>query len=178
MQLQDQCKFRISIRQQRFLGLCPAVESTGVKIMSVQSILAFGLAPALMIGTTGLARANETSHDVPQMAGIITDLGSRASAHTYWVDEADGIHVVTTVDSIVPGPAAGETEQHAIVRFSALILPGQSQLISLPGPVGKPQQALRIRRLGNRSGDYRIEVERVPAPDLTASANRSGRATD
>jgi hypothetical protein len=47
-------------------------------------------------------------------------------------------------------------EKHAVVRFSAVLLPGQSQLISVPVAIGEPQQVLRIRRLGDQ-----IEVARV-----------------
>jgi hypothetical protein len=44
-----------------------------------------------------------------------------------------------------------------VVRFSAVLLPGLSQLISVPFAVGEQQQVLRIRRLGDR-----IEISRVP----------------
>jgi hypothetical protein len=43
------------------------------------------------------------------------------------------------------------------VRFSSLLLPGQSQLISVPVAIGERQLALRIRRLGDQ-----IEVAQVP----------------
>jgi len=45
------------------------------------------------------------------------------------------------------------------VRFASVLLPGQSQLISVPFAIGEQQQVLRIRRLGDR-----IEVARVPGP--------------
>jgi len=51
---------------------------------------------------------------------------------------------------------ATPTEKHAVVRFSSVLLPGQSQMISVPFAVGKRQQVLRIRRLGDR-----IEVAQV-----------------
>ena len=87
---------------------------------------------------------------------VVTELGASASALTYWVSEPDGWHVVTTVDTVSGRDSAAET--HAVVRFSAVLLPGQSQLISVPVAAGEQQQVLRIRRLG--SG---IEVARVPA---------------
>jgi hypothetical protein len=40
-------------------------------------------------------------------------------------------------------------EKHAILRFSSSLLPGQSQLISVPAAVGEPQPLLRIRRLAD-----------------------------
>jgi hypothetical protein len=65
--------------------------------------------------------------------------------------------VVTTVD-IVFDPDS-DTEKHAVVRFSAVLLPGQSQLISVPVAIGEQQKVLRIRRTGDR-----IEVVRIPGP--------------
>jgi len=50
-----------------------------------------------------------------------------------------------------------EAEDHTVVRFSSVLLPGQSQLISVPFAIGEQQQALRIRRL-----DDQIKVEFVP----------------
>ena len=90
---------------------------------------------------------------------VTTDLGNRTSALTYWVDEAQGIRVVTTIDSVT-GEVSG-SPHHSVVRFSALILPGQSQVISVPGPVGAQPPMLQIRRLGNRDGRYRIQVQRI-----------------
>ena len=56
-----------------------------------------------------------------------------------------------TVDTLIIGQDSG-AELHSVVRFSSVILPGQSQVIS----IGERQQQLRIRRLGDR-----IEVARV-----------------
>jgi hypothetical protein len=50
-----------------------------------------------------------------------------------------------------------DAETHAVVRFSSMLLPGQSQLISVPLAIGERQQVLRIRRTGDQ-----IEVARVP----------------
>jgi hypothetical protein len=50
----------------------------------------------------------------------------------------------------------GDAEKHAVVRFSSVLLPGQSQLISVPFAIGERQQVLRIRRLGDQ-----IDVERL-----------------
>lgn len=86
--------------------------------------------------------------------GVTTELSANASAVTYWVNEADGWRVVTTVDTVIG--QSGESDKHAIVRFSSVLLPGQSQTISVPLPIGERQQVLRIRRLGDQ-----IEIERV-----------------
>jgi hypothetical protein len=130
-------------------------------------VYGFSLAAALVAGT---ASANEPHHALPQLAGVTTDLGNNSSALTYWVNEADGIHVVTTIDTVAGDKAVPEQERHAVVRFSALILPGQSQEISVPGPTGSQQQSLLIRTLGNQPGNYRVEVERIPSSEARAQA--------
>jgi hypothetical protein len=79
---------------------------------------------------------------------VTTELGPSASAITYWVSEPDGWHVVTTVD-IVFGQDT-DAERHAVARFVGVLLPGQSQLISVPVAIGERQRALRVRRIGNR----------------------------
>ncbi len=90
---------------------------------------------------------------------MATQLGPSASALTYWVSEPDGWHVVTTVDTV--SARGSDAETHAVVRFSSVLLPGQSQLISVPFAAGEQQQVLRIRRL-----DDRIEVALVPSPSV------------
>ena len=119
------------------------------------------LAPVLALGLATAAAAKEAPNIVPEMAGVTTDLGNRTSALTYWVDEAQGLRVVTTIDSVT-GEGSG-SPHHSVVRFSALILPGQSQVISVPGPVGAQPPMLQIRRLGNQDGRYRIQVQRIDA---------------
>jgi hypothetical protein len=89
---------------------------------------------------------------------VITRLGVNVSAVTYWVTGPEGWRVVTTVDT-----AANEhsnRDAHAIVRFSSSLLPGQSQLISVPVTVGEVAPVLRIRRLADG-----IEVTNVSASD-------------
>jgi hypothetical protein len=85
----------------------------------------------------------------------LADLDTNASVITYWVSQSDGWHVVTTVDIVLNSDS--DAEGHAIVRFSAVLLPGQSQLISIPVAIGEQQKMLRIRRVGDR-----IEVVRTP----------------
>jgi hypothetical protein len=85
---------------------------------------------------------------------VVTELSANASAMTYWVSEADGWRVVTTVDTVIGQD--GDVEQHAVVRFSSVLLPGQSQLISVPLAIGERKQVLRIRRLGEQ-----IEIARI-----------------
>ena len=112
-----------------------------------------GLAGLLAVLSTA-ALAGQPGGALPEIHPALVELDGNASALTYWVSEPDGWHVVTTVDTVVGRGSA--TEQHAIVRFSAVLQPGQSQLISVPSIGGEPQQAVRIERV-----DDRIEVSRV-----------------
>ena len=99
-------------------------------------------------------------HDaVVENQAVVTDLGGNATAVSYWASAPDGWHVVTTVSTVVG--ADGDAEQHAFVRFSATLAPGQEQLVSVPLAVGERQQALRIRRVGDR-----IEMERIAEPEI------------
>jgi len=88
---------------------------------------------------------------------VSTELSPNASALTYWVGESDGWHVVTTVDTVIA--RGSEAETHAVVRFSSVLLPGQSQQISVPVAIGEPQKVLRIQRSVNQ-----IEVTQVTTP--------------
>jgi hypothetical protein len=135
--------------------------------MSRLGLSQIAFASALMIGFAGAVKADETYNILPQGGAVTTALGNNASAVTYWVDEADGIHVVTTINIAGGSETAFDAQQPALVRFSALILPGQSQVIAIPGPAGSQRQALRIRRLSNRSGGFRIEVDRIADPRPT-----------
>lgn len=106
-------------------------------------------------------RANHhpKQESVRENQAVVTRLGDGATAISYWASAADGWHVVTTVDTVVA--ADTETEQHLIVRFSATLQPGQEQLVTVPGALGTEQQALRIRRVGDR-----IEMNRVADPAM------------
>ena len=121
-------------------------------------VKAAGLAGILVVAlaTTALALAATPLDSVLREGQAAeTELDTNTSAITYWVSESDGWHVVTTVDSVMG--QRGEAEKHAVVRFSSVLLSGQSQLISVPAAVGEQQQVLRIRRLGDQ-----IEVAQVP----------------
>jgi hypothetical protein len=99
-------------------------------------------------------KADQLNNAVREGQAVTTELGGNASAITYWVSRSDGWHVVTTVDTVIE--QNGDAGKHAVVRFSSVLLPGQSQLISVPFAIGERQQTLRIRRLGDQ-----IEVARV-----------------
>ena len=80
---------------------------------------------------------------------------------TYWVRGCDGWHVVTTVDTTIGQD--GDAEKHAVVRFSSVLLPGHSQLISVPMAVGEQQLVLHIRRLRRDQ----IEIAQAPGYAVT-----------
>jgi hypothetical protein len=110
------------------------------------------LGAALAIGSDALP-ATQLENAVPEDAAVMTELDATTSALTYWASESDGWHVVTTVDAVA---GRGDAERHVLVRFSSVLQPGQSQLISVPLPVGERQQVLRIRRVRDQ-----VEVVRV-----------------
>jgi hypothetical protein len=87
--------------------------------------------------------------------GIVTQLGPYASAVTYWAAGPEGWDVVTTIDPLA-GYEAGRNG-YAVIRFSARLLPGQSQTISVPAAFGDQSPSLLIRRVADR-----IEVETTP----------------
>jgi hypothetical protein len=113
-----------------------------------------GILIAVFATVTAELKADQLDNAVRQRQAVTTQLGPNASAITYWVSEPDGWHVVTTIDTVIG--QNGDAEKHAVVRFSSVLLPGQSQLISVPFAIGERQPVLRIRRLGDR-----IEVARV-----------------
>ena len=116
-----------------------------------------GILVAVFTTVTPELRAAQLDRAVREGQGVTTELGANAAAFTYWVSRSDGWHVVTTVDTVIE--QNGEAEKHAVVRFASVLLPGQSQLISVPFAVGERQQVLHIRRLGDQ-----IEVARVGGP--------------
>lgn len=101
------------------------------------------------------AAAAQPEDAVPARQPVVTELSAEASAMTFWVIEREGWRVVTIVDTVVAHET--DAEKHAVVRFSSVLLPGQSQLISVPLARGEQQQVLRISRINDR-----IRVERVP----------------
>lgn len=114
-----------------------------------------GFAGILVAAFAIVAPAAQPNDAVPERQPVMTELGADASAMTFWVIASDGWRVVTIVDAVIGRNS--DAEKHAIARFSSVLLPGQSQLISVPVARGEQQQLLRISRIGDR-----IQVERVP----------------
>lgn len=116
------------------------------------------LVAGLIAANSPTNAANENS-EVAEGQALRTELGNDATAISYWVSRPDGWHVVTTIDSV--SGRDSDAEHHAVTRFSATLLPGQEQVISVPLPLGERQQVLRIRRI-----DDRVEVERLTEPSI------------
>ena len=98
-----------------------------------------GILIAVFATVTPDLKADQLNNAVREGQGVTAELGTNAAAITYWVSRSDGWHVVTTVDTVIE--QNGDAEKHAVVRFSSVLLPGQSQLISVPLAIGKGQQA-------------------------------------
>ena len=116
------------------------------------------LAGTLVVADAAAVRGlNAAPQDDAVVEGhpVVTALGSDASAMTYWRSQRDGWHVVTIVQFATPQDE--RSDKYAVVRFSSVLLPGQSQTISLPMALGEPSEALRIARSGDR-----VTVARVP----------------
>ena len=111
------------------------------------------VATALLIAAP--VQAADPPASVREGRGVTTERGAGARAITYWVSASDGWHVVTTVDAGSEDIAG----RRLVVRFAAVLTPGQSQLISVPFAAGEAQPVLRIRRIGDR-----IEVAMAPGP--------------
>jgi hypothetical protein len=110
-------------------------------------------------GTFTTASKDSRSNDaVREGEAVVTELSVNASAITYWVSESDGWHVVTTVAIRLDQDKDTNT---TVVRFSAVLLPGQLQRISVPVAIGERQQVRCIRRLGDR-----LETARVFGPSV------------
>jgi hypothetical protein len=108
-----------------------------------------------MIAATSPVQATEPDRSVKEGQGVVTALGTDTSAITYWVSRPDGWHVVTTVGT--NNADSFDAENRSVVRFSAVLLPGQSQSISVPVAIGEAQPVLLIRRVADR-----IEVDTAP----------------
>ena len=101
----------------------------------MKSLKTAGIAGLLAVSLALAApQTKAATEPVREGQGVTTALSGNASAVTYWVSEPDGWHVVTTVDTVTG--QFDEAKDHAVVRFSSVLLPGQSQLISVPLAIG------------------------------------------
>ena len=129
--------------------------------MSRNLTLASAFAAALLVAAS--ASADPQTQLKSEAAGLI-DLGNGASALTYWVDGADGRHVVTTIDLV--SQDADHADRHQVVRVSAVLQDGQTQAISVPGiDAAGPAQVLRLHSHGDL-----VDVSREAAPAVQSAA--------
>ena len=133
--------------------------------MSFNRNLAFAFAAGVVLATS--AGGAWAQNALQQTEASVTDLGGGASALTYWVDRADGRHVVTTIDTVVSDATGRGEDRHAIVRFAAILLPGQTQTVSVPTLDKTQPHELRISRT-----DDRIDLSLVSSvPDIAQPAS-------
>ena len=122
----------------------------------------YGALAALFATFSPCLGADQVPRPTFEGQAVEAKLNPNASAITYWVNEPDGWHVVTTVDTVIAKNS--DAEKHAVVRFEAVLLPGQSQVISVPFPIGEQQRFLRIRRFGD-------ELQVVCVPGLREASD-------
>jgi hypothetical protein len=120
----------------------------------VKAIGIAGTLTSALLSVPWGAGADETNKALAEGQAVTVQLGADASVISYWISTPEGPEVVTTID-IVSGRDT-DAEHHAIARFSTRLLPGQTQLVSVPVAVGQEQPVLSISRVGGR-----IEVARV-----------------
>jgi hypothetical protein len=126
-----------------------------IKMAGLAGILALG--SVVTVSSLQAAQPAQPVQSLREGQGLVTKLGPDTSAITYWSSEADGWHVVTTVDTVIG--QGGPAEQHAVVRFAAVLRPGQSQTVSVPAAVDQASPTLRIERVADH-----IDVTQVAAP--------------
>jgi hypothetical protein len=142
----------VSAGRRTFETLISQVEEHMTKLL--KTIAASGLAITAALAVSEPLLATQLEKAVGENQAFVTELGADTTAVSYWTSAPDGWHVVTTVDTVAGKDT--DAERHAIVRFSATLDAGQSQLISVPAALGQESAVLRIRRLGDQ-----IEMERV-----------------
>ncbi len=135
-------KVSLAATRRRLLTISAAAAAAGYSLLATSGY-----------AQTGAKAAQDWTAVRAGQAKVI-DLGANASAVTYWVNCPDGWWVVTTVETVIG--RGSNAEQRAVVRFDAVLQPGQSQLISVPTKQEEPQQVLCIRRVGDR-----VEVARL-----------------
>jgi hypothetical protein len=101
------------------------------------------LAAALALTVTGAARADQ----LRPIEGRRIALGE-VSGVVYYTAERDGFRVVATL---------AQGESGTPVRFEAVLVAGQSVVLSVPREAGVPPDAVEIRRDGDQ-----IQVHAVP----------------
>ena len=131
-------------------GMSRATVSEDISAHSVATVTSAGKDNVVQRRTATFTTTSKGSRSVREGEAVVTGLGVNASAITYWVSESDGWHVVTTVDIWLGQDQDDDARKQTAVRFSAVLLAGQLQRISVPVAIGERQQVLCLRRLGDR----------------------------
>jgi hypothetical protein len=114
--------------------------------------------PAL-VGAALLAGSPVSATELQEGEPAVTQLSSEASAVTYFVDRADGYHIVVTVRT-QHDAGADALHQPPAIRFSSRILAGQTIDLSTPESAGAAGTVLEITR---RAGHVAVETKRAVA---------------
>jgi hypothetical protein len=102
--------------------------------------LALALTRALpLVLHLGIA-ATADAQEIRSMAGVDIAMGN-FSGNLYYVPDGDAYRVVATV-----GARDGEMP----LRFTAMLVQGQSVVFSVPGKIGEPEHRLKVVRSGDR----------------------------
>jgi hypothetical protein len=107
-------------------------------------------ASAIVVAATAMASAQADT--LRPGEAYLSHVATDTSAVTYWNEGKSGYDVVTTLE-------IKQQTNSSIVRFVSTLGPGQSQVISVPGPANGPSRALTITRIGNH-----VEISPPLAP--------------
>jgi len=125
-------------------------------------------AAAMAIFVAVAAPADPQGVWLSELEVVVTDLGGGRNAQTFWVDRPDGFYVVTIVDTDRrDGDRGDDRDGHSVVEVTMILLPGQTQMITVPGP-NVPTPTLRIRRDGDRVELIPSGCESRPAASVSA----------
>jgi hypothetical protein len=109
-------------------------------------LLALGSVP------TGAATpVTATQHELAAAQAVRIPLDHGSTALVYWLDNATGADVVTTIDT--PVHDHDGAADHSLVRFEASLRPDQSERVSVPATIEQQrlgrQKILQILRRGD-----------------------------
>jgi hypothetical protein len=107
----------------------------------------------IIVGATAMASAQADT--LRPGEAYLSYVATDTSAVTYWNEGKSGYEVVTTLQT-------KQQTNSSVVRFFSTLEPGQSQVISVPGPVNGPSRVLTITRIGNH---VEISPPLVPPSD-------------
>jgi hypothetical protein len=108
-----------------------------------------------LIGAALLGASPALAQELREGQPAITQLAPNASAVTYFVDRADGYHIIVTVQG-ERDARADALHQPPVVRFTSRIVPGQTIDLSLPEASGSSNPVMEITR---RAGRIAIETK-------------------